>query len=84
MVSGCAAACLRSSDYLAYADELSSSHSMPEIHWPQEIAGQKMETYHEWMKAVLLVSMSGCPALAVPAGFGGERNLPDGHPDHRP
>ena len=58
-----------------------------EIHWPQEIAGQKMETYHEWMKAVLLVSMSGCPALAVPAGFGGERNLPMGiqiiAPNHR-
>ncbi len=49
-----------------------------EIPWPREIAGQKMETYHEWMKAVLLVSMSGCPALAVPAGFGGERNLPIG------
>jgi amidase len=41
-----------------------------ELHWPQEIAGAKMETYHEWMKAVLLISMSGCPALAVPAGFG--------------
>ena len=58
-----------------------------ELHWPQEIAGEKMETYHEWMKAVLLVSMSGCPALAVPAGFGGERNLPMGiqiiAPNHR-
>ena len=49
-----------------------------DLHWPAEIAGQKMETYHEWMKAVLLVSMSGCPALAVPAGFGGARNLPMG------
>ena len=48
------------------------------LHWPAEIAGQKMETYHEWMKAVLLVSMSGSPALAVPAGFGGARNLPMG------
>jgi len=58
-----------------------------DLHWPAEIAGQKMETYHEWMKAVLLVSMSGCPALAVPAGFGGERNLPMGiqiiAPNHR-
>jgi amidase len=58
-----------------------------EIHWPEEIAGQKMETYHERMKAVLLVSMSGCPALAVPAGFGGDRNLPMGiqiiAPNHR-
>ena len=40
-----------------------------EQHWPREIAGQKMSTYHEWMKAVLLVTMSGSPALAVPAGF---------------
>jgi amidase len=56
------------------------------LHWPQEIAGQKMETYHEWMKAVLLVSMSGCPALAVPAGLS-EQNLPIGiqiiAPNHR-
>jgi amidase len=40
-----------------------------EQHWPQEIAGQKMQTYHEWMKSALLVTMTGCPALAVPAGF---------------
>jgi amidase len=57
-----------------------------DLHWPQEIAGRKMETYHEWMKAVLLVSMSGCPALAVPAGFG-EPNRPIGiqiiAPNHR-
>jgi amidase len=38
-------------------------------HWPQEIAGQKMQSYHEWMKGTLLVTMSGCPALAAPAGF---------------
>jgi amidase len=28
-----------------------------------------MQTYHEWMQAVCLVTMSGCPAIAVPAGF---------------
>jgi amidase len=39
-------------------------------HWPQEIAGHKMTTYHEWMKAALLITMSGFPALAMPAGFG--------------
>jgi amidase len=39
------------------------------LHWPQEIAGKKMETYHEWMKGVLPITMSGCPALAAPAGF---------------
>ena len=37
--------------------------------WPTEIAGVSMRTYHEWMKGVCLVTMSGCPALAMPAGF---------------
>ena len=46
-------------------------------HWPQEIAGQKMQTYHEWMKGTLLVTMSGCPALAAPAGFS-DTGLPIG------
>ena len=41
-----------------------------ELHWPTEIAGRKMATYHEWMKGVCLVTMAGCPALAMPAGFG--------------
>ena len=47
------------------------------IHWPQEIAGRKMETYHEWMKGVLPITMSGCPALAAPAGFS-DQGLPIG------
>jgi amidase len=47
------------------------------MHWPQEIAGKKMDTYHEWMKAMLLITMSGCPALAVPAGFSNQ-GLPIG------
>lgn len=47
------------------------------IHWPEEIAGHTMGTYHEWMKGVCLVSMMGCPALAVPAGFG-KAGLPIG------
>jgi len=45
--------------------------------WPREIAGVKMRTYHEWMKAVCLISMAGCPSLAVPAGFG-PQGLPMG------
>jgi amidase len=47
------------------------------IHWPQEIAGKKMQTYHEWMKGVLPITMSGCPALAAPAGFS-DQGLPIG------
>jgi len=37
----------------------------------------KMQTYHEWMKGTLLITMSGCPALAVPAGFN-DQGLPMG------
>jgi amidase len=40
------------------------------VHWPKTINGVEMDTYHRWMEAMLPVTMSGCPALAVPAGFG--------------
>jgi len=40
-----------------------------DLDWPKEINGQTMRTYHEWMKAVALITMSGCPSLAAPAGF---------------
>jgi amidase len=39
------------------------------LHWPRQIAGRTMDTYHRWMEAVIPVSMSGLPALNVPAGF---------------
>jgi amidase len=56
------------------------------LDWPKAIAGQKMETYHEWMKGVLPITMAGCPALAMPAGFN-EQGLPIGiqivAPNHR-
>jgi amidase len=48
-----------------------------DTHWPDMIAGKRMETYHEWMKGTLLVTMSGCPSLAVPAGFSAQ-GLPIG------
>jgi len=48
-----------------------------EQHWPRAIEGRTMQTYHEWMKAALLITMSGCPALAAPAGFS-DRGLPIG------
>lgn len=38
-------------------------------HWPAEIAGTKMDSYLRWMQVCGLVTMSGCPALAAPAGF---------------
>ena len=38
-------------------------------HWPRAIAGTAMDTYHRWMQIVTPITLSGCPALAIPAGF---------------
>jgi amidase len=47
-------------------------------HWPKEIAGTKMDAYHRWMEVAYPGSLSGLPVAAVPAGFGGARDLPMG------
>ncbi len=47
------------------------------LHWPQEVGGASMDTYHRWMEVMIPISMSGCPALGAPAGFN-ERGLPMG------
>jgi amidase len=47
------------------------------LDWPHEIDGTRMQTYHEWQKGNFFVTMTGCPSLAVPAGFGA-RGLPIG------
>jgi amidase len=46
-------------------------------HWPKQINGKAMDTYHRWMEVAVPVTMSGCPALNVPAGFN-EQELPMG------
>jgi amidase len=38
-------------------------------HWPPEIAGRKMDVYYRWMEVMIPVTMAGCPAVNVPAGF---------------
>lgn len=40
-----------------------------ETHYPTEIAGKKMDTYHRWMQVVIPITMSGCPSLGAPVGF---------------
>jgi amidase len=40
-----------------------------DIHWPQEINGRKMDTYHRWMEVVIGGTLAGIPVVNVPAGF---------------
>ncbi|MGI9547822.1 MAG: amidase [Flavobacteriaceae bacterium] len=40
-----------------------------EIHWPKQINGRKMDTYHRWMEVVILGSLGGIPVVNVPVGF---------------
>jgi len=38
-------------------------------HWPSEIAGKQMDTYHRWMEVVVPAALGGIPAISVPVGF---------------
>jgi amidase len=40
-----------------------------QLHWPREIAGRTMDTYHRWMEVTLYATFGGLPAISVPAGF---------------
>lgn len=39
------------------------------IHWPEDVAGRTMDTYHRWMEVVIFATLMGCPAISVPVGF---------------
>ncbi|MCG7203689.1 amidase [Streptomyces arenae] len=47
------------------------------VHWPTEIDGRPMDTYHRWMETVACWSLTGLPVLGMPVGFGA-RGLPMG------
>ncbi|TGP23588.1 MULTISPECIES: amidase [unclassified Mesorhizobium] len=38
-------------------------------HWPREVAGRAMDSYHRWMQVSAFATLGGCPALNVPVGF---------------
>ena len=43
--------------------------------FPTEINGRPMETYLDWMRSAYFITVTGCPAVSVPAG-----RTPDGLP----
>lgn len=46
-----------------------------ETHWPKEIAGRTMDTYHRWMEVAIGPTLAGLPVAAVPAGFSDGRPM---------
>jgi amidase len=53
---------------------LPATQCMPfdiELDWPKTIAGRTMDTYHRWMECTIYATLSGLPALVVPAGLVG-------------
>ena len=46
-----------------------------ETEWPKEVAGARMHNYLDWMKSCYYITITGHPAISVPAGF-----TPDGLP----
>jgi Asp-tRNA(Asn)/Glu-tRNA(Gln) amidotransferase A subunit family amidase len=50
-------------------------HMVP--HWPREVAGVAMDTYHRWMEVMVPATMASLPAISVPAGFNAD-GLPMG------
>jgi ureidomalonase len=47
------------------------------LHWPSEINGRPMDSYHRWMETVAPWSLAGTPVLGMPAGVDA-RGLPTG------
>ncbi len=42
-------------------------------HWPGEVAGRTMNSYHRWMQVSAPATLGACPAVNVPAGFDAKR-----------
>lgn len=45
------------------------------LEYPSTVGGRRQDTYLDWMRSSYFVTVTGCPALSVPAGF-----TPDGLP----
>ncbi len=40
-----------------------------DVAWPREVAGVRMDNYLDWMKSCYYITLTGHPAISVPAGF---------------
>lgn len=59
---------------------LPASQTFPfdaDLDWPKSIGTTTMDSYHRWMEVVVPASLTGLPAISVPAGFGAD-GLPMG------
>lgn len=68
--------CFEHFDYLV----LPSAQTFPfaaDLHWPAEVGGRAMDTYHRWMEVTIYATLAGLPAICLPAGFS-EAGLPMG------
>ena len=46
-----------------------------EVEYPTTINGEEQATYLDWMRSAFVITVTGCPAISVPAGF-----TPEGWP----
>jgi amidase len=40
-----------------------------DIDWPREVDGEPMATYIDWMRTCCDITLTGCPAISMPAAF---------------
>lgn len=48
-----------------------------DMEYPADINGEVQETYLDWMRSAYIITVTGCPAMSLPAGFTAE-GLPVG------
>lgn len=40
-----------------------------DLDWPRDVDGEPMETYIDWMRTCSDITVTGCPAISMPAAF---------------
>jgi amidase len=47
-----------------------------DVHWPAEVGGRRMDTYHRWMEVVIYATLAGSPAISMPVPLGDPAGRP--------